>query len=426
MSVSYFNIPDGYAGTAETIKRMEDLVQQGKVHPDIIAKATEIVRGVPAKDYEGEARAIFNWVKQNVRYTRDPNGAEMLQAPWVTLKRRAADCDCSSTLLNSLAEAVGLRTGFSTVKADRANPGEFSHVYSVIQTPAGWRGADVTVPTSYFGWKPTKGVTARQDWVEGVPKVANTGYQGVQGMSTSSYVNASDLKRVGLTSQASGKLARYERDQADSYMARQAKKEQLRRRLHAKLTARQRQIMDAQGVRLSGLGSAGVAQGKAQITEKIKKIYSQAAVPIYDRVPYPPNVKLRTRPDNWLPRKDDGSLREVPFDPAVQLKNQLIEQYAVPPDQAHMLASNAIDRWQQLERQQQIAAPSAQFTPDSYVPYFKVSMTSPAQYPTNEFGNSGFAGLGQAEGSIPKWLVLAAGAGLVIYLLKKAKTVQAK
>lgn len=429
MPVSYFNIPNGYAGTADTIKRMEELVQQGKVHPDIIAQATEIVRGVRAKDYEGEARAIFEWVKRNIRYTRDPNGAELLCAPWITLKRRAADCDCSSVLFNSLAEAVGLRTGFRTVKADRKNPDEFSHVFSVVETPAGWRAADVTVPTSYFGWEPTKGVMARQDWVEGnarsLPAQAVVKRQGVQGMSGSSYLNAGDMKRVSLTGQASNKLAKFERAEADQYMARQQQRDALRKRLNAKISARQRQIMDQRGVRLSGMGSADGALAKAQMTAKIAKIYNQAPVPITDRVPYPGNYKLKTRPDNFIPRMDNGSLRDVPMDPVVGLKNELVEKYAVPPDQAHMLASNAVDRWQTLERQQQIAAPSQQATSDAYVPYFKISMQTPSQYPANEFSNSGFAGV-EAEGSIPKWLVLAAGAGLVILLLKKAKSVQAR
>lgn len=165
MPVRYENYPAGKAGTAYTIQKMKDMAFKGSIHPTVIETASLVVRNVGHKDYAGEAEAIFNWVKSNIRYVRDPNGVEMIQAPWVTLKKGAGDCDDLSTLINSLLASIGMQTGYETIRSDPANPDEFSHVYSIVKTPVGWRAADPTVAISTFGWRPTAGVFGRKIWV---------------------------------------------------------------------------------------------------------------------------------------------------------------------------------------------------------------------------------------------------------------------
>lgn len=165
MRVTFANYPAGVAGTRYTIDRMFDMVRRGSVNTNVISTASLIVRNVGHKDYYGEAEAIFNWVKGNIRYTRDPRGVELIQAPWITLQRGAADCDCLSTLLNALFASIGLQTGFETIRCDPANPDEFSHVYAIVKTPMGWRAADPTVAASTFGWRPSAGVFGRKLWV---------------------------------------------------------------------------------------------------------------------------------------------------------------------------------------------------------------------------------------------------------------------
>lgn len=165
MRVSFANYPAGVAGTRYTIDKMRDMVRRGSVHPDIIQATTLIVKQVGHKDYAGEAEAIFSWVKGNIRYTRDPHGVELIQAPWITLKRGAGDCDDVSTLINAMCASIGMQTGFETIRCDPANPDDFSHVYAIIRTPAGWRAADPTVAAGHFGWRPSAGVLGRKLWV---------------------------------------------------------------------------------------------------------------------------------------------------------------------------------------------------------------------------------------------------------------------
>lgn len=155
----------GIAGTRFTIQEMRKQVVNGRMDPRLIELCGQIIKGVPAKDYEGEAKAIFDWVKANIRYTRDPNGVELIQAPLVTVRRGAGDCDDHAVLLCALCESCGMRTGFETVRADSTAPDLFSHVYSIVGTNNGWRALDTTVQSSYFGWRPTAGVYGSKIWL---------------------------------------------------------------------------------------------------------------------------------------------------------------------------------------------------------------------------------------------------------------------
>jgi len=143
---------------------MVDFVRRGQRKPEIVKVAREIVINCPPKDYYCEAETIFQWIKDNIRYTRDPLNAEWLQEPDVTLREGQADCDCSAVLMASLCAAIGMQTGFETVRADPAHPDEYVHVYAIVRTNRGWRAADTTMQESYFGWRPTRNVLGTKLW----------------------------------------------------------------------------------------------------------------------------------------------------------------------------------------------------------------------------------------------------------------------
>jgi len=165
MQVTLLNYPFGYAGTKFTIDKMHVMVRKGKTDPDVIGAARAIVRNCPRKNYHAEAEAIFDFVKRNIRYTRDPNGVELVQSPSVTLRLGHGDCDDAAVLISALCEAVGMRTGFETIRSNPQVPDEFSHVYAIVRTNEGWRAADPTVDESFFGWQPQAGVYGRKIWV---------------------------------------------------------------------------------------------------------------------------------------------------------------------------------------------------------------------------------------------------------------------
>jgi hypothetical protein len=51
---------------------MRQLVDQAVGDRNFVRSAIDIVRGVPAYNDLAEASAIYEWVKRNIRYTKDP------------------------------------------------------------------------------------------------------------------------------------------------------------------------------------------------------------------------------------------------------------------------------------------------------------------------------------------------------------------
>jgi len=157
--VKVIQIPDGEAGTAETIKVMKRLAIEGSQNPALIQWAQAIVRGIGSKDYAAELRAIHDFVQSKVKYRLDPTALEWIQAPEYTLLVRGeGDCDDQATLSVALAMALGHPAGLVTVKADKSRPGEYSHVYAVLGARQGndikWFGSDTTQAGVPLGWEP--------------------------------------------------------------------------------------------------------------------------------------------------------------------------------------------------------------------------------------------------------------------------------
>lgn len=154
-------LPDGIAGTRETLKIMRDLVRASVRNPAQVArfKALSIYQaaGIPGRQYRREAAALQRWVNGNIRYLRDPAGMELVQAPERTLDIGAGDCDDQATLLAALLTATGHKARFVAVGM-KGKP--ISHV--LVETligPDKWYGAE-TIIAKPFGWFPPN-VTSR-------------------------------------------------------------------------------------------------------------------------------------------------------------------------------------------------------------------------------------------------------------------------
>src|SRR5262249_33509400 len=78
--ISLRYIPKGYAGTRKTTEAMQRLIHQGAKDFYVRQKAIDILleRTVKPKDYLGEITALFWWVQNNIRYTKDPFRLEVL------------------------------------------------------------------------------------------------------------------------------------------------------------------------------------------------------------------------------------------------------------------------------------------------------------------------------------------------------------
>lgn len=100
-----------------------------------------IVAPVPNKAYAGEARAIKEWVRQNIRYTRDINGVETLQIPEKTLEFEQGDCDDHSILVAALLESIGHPARFRAISTGGS---AFNHVYVETRIGPRWLSVETT------------------------------------------------------------------------------------------------------------------------------------------------------------------------------------------------------------------------------------------------------------------------------------------
>lgn len=153
----FYSLPDGRAGTRETLKAMRDLVRDGKRSTMMRHIAQRIVAHVPGKDWNGEIAAVFAFVQSHVRYSLDVNGIEVVQRADVTLGLGYGDCDDFCVLLATLLECLGhvcyfCALGFDDVLAynhviclcSGAGESDLVALDATEQQPAGWFPPNVT------------------------------------------------------------------------------------------------------------------------------------------------------------------------------------------------------------------------------------------------------------------------------------------
>lgn len=157
-------IPDGVAGVEKTLAIMSECVYHGQNNEELRAVARDIISAVPSKSYSAEARMLFYFVRDEIRYTRDPNRFELVQTPDKTLALGHGDCDDMSVLLATLLESVGHPTRFV---AAGFNGGPIEHVWveTKIGGPHGnrWFAMDATEAGLDFGQRPP-GITDTIIW----------------------------------------------------------------------------------------------------------------------------------------------------------------------------------------------------------------------------------------------------------------------
>lgn len=179
-SVQLLGIAEGERGTVQTLEMMRKAAldklprvsrHEGAHMPEVRFLAQRIVSEVQSKDYVGEAKAIYDFMRRHVRYTLDPRGLEWVQTPWWTLLVIGqGDCDDHATAIAALAVSLGHGAGFRTVKGDLRRPDEWSHVYAIMGVRQGgqalWIPMDTTERNGRFGRDPQGAEQLpKKDWI---------------------------------------------------------------------------------------------------------------------------------------------------------------------------------------------------------------------------------------------------------------------
>ena len=152
-------LPSGEAGTRKTLQLMQRLALEGSRNVTVREAAINAVRQAGARphDHEAEAFALFAFVRDRVRFTRDILNVETLQGPRYTLHVMAGDCDDRATLLAAMMRAIGLPADLSfRVSASNPNSRAFSHVYVVARIGGKVIPLDPTYPNNMPGFEPAR------------------------------------------------------------------------------------------------------------------------------------------------------------------------------------------------------------------------------------------------------------------------------
>ena len=156
------NIGTGDTAIYRTVDKMKNIIKESSRNPYVREWAKEIVARVEVNNKKAEAKAIFYFVRDNVRYTRDPLGFEYLQTPPVLLEdirlyqsgkgnRPVGDCDDMTLLSLSLLKSIGFEVAIKVVSF-RENK-QFGHVYGLVKIGYDWVPFDCVRPDQDMGWE---------------------------------------------------------------------------------------------------------------------------------------------------------------------------------------------------------------------------------------------------------------------------------
>ena len=150
--------------TEDTLAKLVGLVRVGKNDANIRNTVEMVLANIPEKNWQAEIEAIFKFVKDNVRYTRDIEGVEFVKNPVLMLKdiqrgmygSAQGDCDCMSTFLATLLESAGYRAKFVIVRTSGNPYKTYNHIYVKAFDPktSRWIPLDATMKEKPFGWEP--------------------------------------------------------------------------------------------------------------------------------------------------------------------------------------------------------------------------------------------------------------------------------
>jgi transglutaminase-like putative cysteine protease len=153
--IRVIRVPRGTAGTLVTARMIGEMIRSGAKDFYVRQKAIEIFRGagIRPKDRFGEVCALFNWVKRNIRYTRDIFRVELLHSARRMLDLRAGDCDDMSILLGAMLVSTGHPVRLVLAGFRPHKPHSYSHIYPEVRVGPRWMAIDVTVDKP-MGWSP--------------------------------------------------------------------------------------------------------------------------------------------------------------------------------------------------------------------------------------------------------------------------------
>ena len=153
--IRIYRVPKGTPGTLVTARLIAWLIRDGAKDFYVRQKAIQIFQacGVRPKDRFGEVCALFDWVRRNIRYTRDIFRVELLHSARRMLELRAGDCDDMTILLGAMLMSTGHPVRLVLAGFRPNKPHVYSHIYPEVNVRGRWIPIDPTMQRP-IGWAP--------------------------------------------------------------------------------------------------------------------------------------------------------------------------------------------------------------------------------------------------------------------------------
>jgi len=140
-------------GIDNRVKLMIEQVLDSRSEKKVYQILGSILKNIPERDWDAEVSAIFNWVRENIRYTRDPLNVELFRTPRAAISDGIGDCDDMAIMLAALLRAAGYVCRFRVIGLTK---GSYDHVYVVVgippEEPERWVPLDPSQPYKP-GWE---------------------------------------------------------------------------------------------------------------------------------------------------------------------------------------------------------------------------------------------------------------------------------
>jgi len=133
-------LPKGDDGVFATLWAMKAFVDDAVERSPALAKLAGMI-GQHCKSKMGRAHAVYEFMKRNVKFVRDPAGLEHVRHPDQLLEeisrrgQTTGDCDDVATLGAALLKKLGLQACF--IVAGRRRGGRFEHVLYGVRDRSG-------------------------------------------------------------------------------------------------------------------------------------------------------------------------------------------------------------------------------------------------------------------------------------------------
>jgi len=109
---------------------------------------------IDERDYWSEVKAVFNWMRANVRYIRDMATIDTFATAMRTIEAHGGDCDDYTIALGALLMSIGYSVRMKTIQTKDSD--DWNHIYLQVGLPPGkptkWRTLDASVAQP-AGWE---------------------------------------------------------------------------------------------------------------------------------------------------------------------------------------------------------------------------------------------------------------------------------